>query len=68
MRNPVMAEDLERIGAALRGRERLDGATVLVTGCAGFLGYYLLQFLVGGAVGLGVRRVIGDHATIEPAR
>lgn len=59
MRNPIVMEDLERIGARLPGRERFEGATVLVTGCAGFLGCYFLQFLVGDAARLGIRRVIG---------
>jgi UDP-glucuronate decarboxylase len=59
MTNPVMMEDLDRIRAALRGGERLDGATILVTGCAGFLGYYLMQLFVGSAAALGIRRVIG---------
>ena len=32
---------------------------VLVTGCAGFLGFYFMQFLAGYAAELGIRKIIG---------
>ncbi len=59
MINPILAADLERIEAALPERAKLEGATVVVTGCAGFLGFSFMQFLVRRAARLGVRRVIG---------
>ncbi|WP_420836250.1 hypothetical protein, partial [Bradyrhizobium valentinum] len=34
------------------------GATVLVTGCAGFLGYYFLQYFTRKASELGLKRII----------
>jgi UDP-glucuronate decarboxylase len=59
MSNPIVLEDLNRIHATLPQLERFNGATILVTGCAGFLGYYFMQFLVRYAVDLGIRKVIG---------
>ena len=59
MTNPIVLEDLKRIHAAVGHREKFDGATVLVTGCAGFLGFYFLQYLVRFADRLGIKNVIG---------
>ncbi len=59
--NPILTEDVDRIVAGLRPTEttKLEGATVLLTGCAGFLGFYFLHVLAGQAERLGVRRIIG---------
>ena len=47
---------------AIRARPGWDDAVVVVTGCAGFLGFYLLQYLVCYARELGIRKVIGLDA------
>ncbi len=59
--NGIVKEDLERIHKSLSAEERsaLDGATVLITGCAGFLGFYLLHYLAAYGSELGLRRVLG---------
>lgn len=44
--NPVVAEDVRRILAEPLPWEALDGATVLVTGAAGFLAAYLVETLL----------------------
>jgi UDP-glucuronate decarboxylase len=59
MSNSVVAEDLSHIHGTLSERDRFDGAIVLVTGCAGFLGFYFLQYLVRYAATLRIRKVIG---------
>jgi UDP-glucuronate decarboxylase len=59
MSNPIVIEDLASIHAALPNRERFNGATILVTGCAGFLGYYFLQYLVRYSSELQLKKVIG---------
>ncbi len=59
MVNPIVLEDLERIFATIRDRDKLDGSTIVVTGCAGFLGFYFIQFLVRYAEQLRIRKVIG---------
>jgi UDP-glucuronate decarboxylase len=43
--NPVVAEDMRHLRAQLPEAGRLEGATVLITGAAGFLGYYISHFL-----------------------
>ena len=43
--NPVVAEDMRYLRDLVPEAARLDGATVLVTGAAGFLGYYISHFL-----------------------
>jgi UDP-glucuronate decarboxylase len=57
--NDIVADDLERIHAGLTSREKLRNATVIMTGCAGFVGFYAMQFLTRHAKRLDVRRVIG---------
>ena len=59
MMNSVVADDLALIRGQLGETDRFSGAVVLVTGCGGFLGFYLLQYLVRHGAELGVRKVIG---------
>ncbi len=59
MANPILAEDLGLIRRALGPTDRFHGAVVLVTGCGGFLGFTLLQFLLRHGPELGLARVIG---------
>ena len=57
----IREQDLQRIYSALSAEERnkLQGSTVLVTGCAGFLGYYFMNFFAEHGKSLGVHKVIG---------
>src|SRR5579872_1226742 len=59
MASAILAEDLGLIRHALGPTERFRGAVVLVTGCGGFLGFTLLQFLLRHGEELGISRVIG---------
>ncbi|MCW6507712.1 NAD-dependent epimerase/dehydratase family protein [Lichenifustis flavocetrariae] len=59
MTNPILVEDLSRIHAAIGQRDRFDGSTVVMTGCAGFLGFYFMNYLVRYADELGIKKVIG---------
>jgi UDP-glucuronate decarboxylase len=43
--NPILAEDMRALGEHAPETKRFDGATILVTGAAGFLGYYICHFL-----------------------
>ncbi|MFZ0828490.1 MAG: NAD-dependent epimerase/dehydratase family protein [Verrucomicrobiia bacterium] len=43
--NPVVADDMRHLQAQLPEVARFEGTTLLVTGAAGFLGYYISHFL-----------------------
>lgn len=55
----VVTEDLKQIHRVAGHRGNWEGATIVVTGCAGFLGYYFMQYLARYGAELGVKRVIG---------
>lgn len=59
--NTIVKQDLKRIHDALSPREReaFRDSTLLLTGCAGFLGFYLIQFCATYREELGIRRIIG---------
>jgi len=59
MVNPILIEDLDRINGVVGHREKFDGATIVITGCAGFLGFYFLQYLVRFSGPLGIKKIIG---------
>lgn len=57
--NPVVEEDLAYIYQSFKEKDKLKNATILVTGCAGFLGYYFLQLLTHYASELKLNSIIG---------
>lgn len=61
MPDTILTQDLAAIRASLSASqaEKFRGATVLVTGCAGFLGYYFMNFLAAYREELGIERVVG---------
>ena len=58
MNNLIVKEDLERINSSIP-TDKLKDSTILVTGCAGFLGFYFMQYFVRYYKKLGIRRIIG---------
>ena len=68
--NSILLGDLQHIHQTLGSRrQRFEGGTVLVTGCAGFLGYLFMNYLVHYAEELGIRKVIGlDTFLLERPR
>ncbi len=59
MENPILADDLARIHHNLGpAATKLAGSTILITGAAGFLGYYFVNYLVRYGATLGVAKVI----------
>ena len=56
----IVKQDLERIYNGLTEQERKDlgGSTVLITGGAGFLGFYFITFLTHYQKELGIKKVI----------
>ena len=59
IKSRVVLEDLSYIGRNFDEKGTLEDSTILVTGCAGFLGFYLLQYLSRFAEELKIKRVIG---------
>ncbi len=59
MTGRLVAQDLAEMRRALGSASGLSDSVILVTGCGGFLGFYLLHFLLEHAAALGIRRVIG---------
>ena len=59
IRNPILKEDLSYIHARIGKLNRFKDSTVVITGCGGFIGYMLTQYLVRYAPQLGIRKVIG---------
>jgi UDP-glucuronate decarboxylase len=60
MTDQILKNDLAYIHDGLIGNyKNLSGATVVVTGCAGFLGFYILQYLVRYGEKLNINKVIG---------
>jgi UDP-glucuronate decarboxylase len=57
--NRILQEDLNHIYDRLTEKEFLAGTKILVTGCAGFLGFYLMEFLNHFSYKLGIKSVIG---------
>jgi UDP-glucuronate decarboxylase len=65
--NVVVKSDLEYVHSCLSEHQnKFKGATVLMTGCAGFLGFYMLNYLVRYSSELGIKKVIGlDNFIID---
>lgn len=59
--NPIVKEDLERIfiGLTQEERKKFDNSTILLTGCAGFLGFYFINFFTHYSEQLNIKKVIG---------
>ena len=58
MINDIIEDDLNHIHLNIKLKGNWDNATVLITGCAGFLGFYLLNYLVRYSKDLGLKKVI----------
>lgn len=59
--NNIVEEDLDRIFNTITDEERakFNGSRILLTGFAGFVGFYLTNFLIKYAGTLGIEKVIG---------
>lgn len=57
----IQRKDLRHIYDNLSDDEKakFNNSTILVTGCAGFIGYYLMNFFKEYSKNLGIRKVIG---------
>jgi UDP-glucuronate decarboxylase len=58
--NAVIEEDLEAILQGIsKEKEFFSGSRILITGCAGFLGYYFMRFFARYRSELGIEEIIG---------
>ena len=59
MKNSILLEDLEDIHNIIKIKGDWKNATIIITGCAGFLGYYFIQYFVRRGKELGIKQIIG---------
>lgn len=59
IKTKVFNEDLQHIWNKFFQREKLKGSNILITGCAGFLGFYFCQFLSFFKEDLGIKSIKG---------
>lgn len=59
--NNIINEDLTYIldSLSLEQKAKFKDTTILVTGCAGFLGFYFMKFFIHFAKELGIKKIIG---------
>lgn len=54
--NIIIKEDFEYIFNNLDNKEKFKDSTILITGCAGFLGFYFIGFLSKYIEKLGIKK------------
>ena len=57
--NPILREDLQYIYDEFTEKQALTDSVILISGCSGFLGFELLNFLMTYLQDIGIRKVIG---------
>jgi UDP-glucuronate decarboxylase len=64
--NTIFKEDLEYINQKLNFKlDKFSNSTILITGCAGFLGFYFLNYLCFYAKSLSIKKIIAfDNFTL----
>lgn len=58
MKNKIVQEDLQYIHDNYDSKKLFPNSTILITGCAGFLGYYFMQYFAQYADEIGVKKII----------
>jgi len=58
MKNQIFEEDLEQINDKIKHKGDWIGATIFITGCAGFLGFYFLNFFARYGSKLKIKKII----------
>ena len=58
MKNNIVEEDLDQIHETIKFKGNWKNATIVITGCAGFLGYYFLNYFIIRGNDLGIKKVI----------
>ncbi len=58
-KDQIILSDLKYIDKDFENKIHLNQSTILITGCAGFLGYYFLQYFLRYGSTIGINKVIG---------
>ncbi len=58
MKNKIIQEDLQYIHNNYGSKKFFSNSTILITGCAGFLGYYFMQYFARYAAEIGIKKII----------
>jgi UDP-glucuronate decarboxylase len=58
MNNTIVKEDLDQIHFAVKKKGNWKNSTILITGCAGFLGFYFLNYFTRYGSELGIKKII----------
>ena len=58
MNSKIVNEDLEQIHNIIKHKGSWEDAIIVITGCAGFLGFYFLNYFVNHGHNLGLKKVI----------
>ena len=59
MTNIILQKDLHDINGIISSKGDWCNATILITGCAGFLGFYFMQYFARYSSKLKLRKIIG---------
>jgi len=59
MNNLIIDEDLNYIYSEIKNKGKWKNATIVITGCAGFLGFYFINFFIKKGKELGIKKVVG---------
>ncbi len=59
MQNEILLEDIKFIHENFDNESKLKNSTILITGCAGFLGFYFLHYFLKYSKEIGIRKIIG---------
>lgn len=59
MLNDIFKDDLKYINDNLKEKDSFLDSTILITGCAGFLGYYFINYFIEYKKELGIKKIIG---------
>ncbi len=57
--NKIVEDDLKKIHLQFGNSFNFGNSTILITGCAGFLGYYFMHYFYYYAKELGIKKIIG---------
>lgn len=59
MTNIILEKDLKDIDKLISSKGDWSNATILITGCAGFLGFYFMQYFARYGTKLNLKKIIG---------